>query len=86
MKQQERLDDRSQDIEEQLYKLETDKCLVEVRNNTALTWSFWGAKMNSYYLKGVVCSYLNEWLKDFEWQKAIAWDVGRVYCLATLKG
>ncbi|KAG5262392.1 hypothetical protein AALO_G00274660 [Alosa alosa] len=29
IKQQERLDDRSQDMEEQLYKLETDKCLVE---------------------------------------------------------
>lgn len=40
MKQQERLDDRSQDIEEQLYKLDTDKCLVEVRNGTALTLHF----------------------------------------------
>lgn len=30
MKQQDRIEDRVQDIEEQLYKLESDKCLVEV--------------------------------------------------------
>lgn len=31
MKQQDRLEEREQDIEEQLYKLESDKRLVEVR-------------------------------------------------------
>lgn len=31
MKQQDRIDDRVKDIEEQLYKLESDKLLVEVR-------------------------------------------------------
>lgn len=30
MKQQERLEEREQDIEDQLYKLESDKRLVEV--------------------------------------------------------
>lgn len=30
MKQQDRIDDRVKDIEEQLYKLESDKLLVEV--------------------------------------------------------
>lgn len=32
MKQQERLEEREQDIEDQLYKLESDKRLVEVVN------------------------------------------------------
>lgn len=30
IKQQDRIEDRVQDIEEQLYKLESDKCLMEV--------------------------------------------------------
>lgn len=30
MKQQDQIEERVQDIEEQLYKLESDKCLVEV--------------------------------------------------------
>lgn len=33
MKQQDRIDDRVKDIEEQLYKLESDKVLVEVKTH-----------------------------------------------------
>jgi len=37
MKQQDRIDDRVKDIEEQLYKLESDKVLVEVKTNAYIT-------------------------------------------------
>lgn len=42
MKQQERLEEREQDIEDQLYKLESDKRLVEVVNPEH-TWGDGGA-------------------------------------------
>lgn len=40
MKQQERLEEREQDIEDQLYKLESDKRLVEVADPEPLAG--WG--------------------------------------------
>lgn len=42
MKQQDRLEEREQDIEEQLYKLESDKRLVEVRGASPRRRSPWG--------------------------------------------
>lgn len=38
MKQQDRLEEREQDIEDQLYKLESDKRLVEVAKPKPLVW------------------------------------------------
>lgn len=38
MKQQDRLEEREQDIEDQLYKLESDKRLVEVANPKVMVW------------------------------------------------
>lgn len=40
MKQQDRIDDRVQDIEEQLYKLESDKRQVEVKKKKDLIHFF----------------------------------------------
>lgn len=38
MKQQDRLEEREQDIEDQLYKLESDKRLVEVAKPKFMVW------------------------------------------------
>lgn len=38
MKQQDRLEEREQDIEDQLYKLESDKRLVEVAKPKPVVW------------------------------------------------
>lgn len=38
MKQQDRLEEREQDIEDQLYKLESDKRLVEVAKPKPMVW------------------------------------------------
>lgn len=42
MKQQDRLEEREQDIEEQLYKLESDKRLVEVTSASPCHGQSWG--------------------------------------------
>lgn len=42
MKQQDRLEEREQDIEEQLYKLESDKRLVEVTGASPCCGQPWG--------------------------------------------
>lgn len=51
MKQQERLEEREQDIEDQLYKLESDKRLVEVVD-PGHGWG-WGCKVLGEFLRSL---------------------------------
>lgn len=46
MKQQDRLEEREQDIEEQLYKLESDKRLVEVTGASPCCGQPWGLSLH----------------------------------------